>query len=252
MTGKMQLSGRIRKKRLVRGRSLKVVRYCLLMMFLFVCAAVLVRWTQKLEEQTILFEKMRKQCSTEEVKNLLREMKCFPVRRDSLGRETCYFDNGYGDARSYGGKRRHEGIDIMASNNKAGYFQIQSVSDGVVEQMGWLPLGGYRIGVRSSTGFYYYYAHMEEYADGIKIGKKVSCGDILGTMGNTGYGEEGTRGKFAVHLHFGIYRQVKGKEKSLNPFYFLENLADAMENGRLTYGNTIVEGDIGAVSACCG
>ncbi len=175
----------------------------------------------------ILYERMEQECSIREVRDLLGEMKCFPVRKDKSGRETCYFDNGYGADRTYGGKRQHEGIDIMASNNKAGYFQIQSVSDGVVEQMGWLPLGGYRIGVRSSTGFYYYYAHMEAYADGMKVGKKVSCGDILGTMGNTGYGEEGTKGKFAVHLHFGIYRQVKGKEKSLNPFYVLENLQDA-------------------------
>ena len=68
---------------------------------------------------------------------------------------------------------------------------------------------------------------MDEYAKGIKIGERVSCGDILGTMGNTGYGEEGTKGKFAVHLHFGIYRQVGGKEKSLNPYYFLKNLEDA-------------------------
>ena len=56
----------------------------------------------------------------------------------------------------------------------------------------------------------------------MKPGKQVSSGEVLGLMGNTGYGKEGTKGKFAVHLHFGIYRQVKGKEESLNPYYLLK------------------------------
>ena len=109
----------------------------------------------------------------------------------------------------------------MSKKNKRGCLNVRSVSDGVVEQIGWLELGGYRIGIRSESGFYYYYAHMDAYAEGMHKGKKVRAGEVLGTMGDTGYGEEGTRGKFAVHLHFGIYRQVQGEEKSLNPYYLL-------------------------------
>jgi murein DD-endopeptidase MepM/ murein hydrolase activator NlpD len=33
----------------------------------------------------------------------------------------------------------------------------------------------------------------------------VQAGTLLGFMGDTGYGEEGTSGKFPVHLHVGIY-----------------------------------------------
>ena len=40
-------------------------------------------------------------------------------------------------------------------------------------------------------------------------------------MGNTGYGPEGTKGKFDVHLHFGIYIDKKCKE-SINPYYSLK------------------------------
>lgn len=196
---------------------------CWLLFWFTVAGSVL--WQVKklplLQEQLAVCDKMEKECSAQEVQTLLSEMKCFPVQEDKRNKETYYFENGYGTARTYGGDRKHEGIDIMSSNNQAGYFQIQSVSDGVVEQMGWLPLGGYRIGIRSKSGFYYYYAHMDTYADTMKVGKKVSSGEVLGTMGNTGYGEEGTKGKFAVHLHFGIYRQVQGKEKSLNPYYLL-------------------------------
>ena len=79
-------------------------------------------------------------------------------------------------------------------------------------------------GIRSKSGFYYYYAHMRNYAPGIKKGKKVKAGTLLGTMGDTGYGKEGTHGKFAVHLHFGIYRDKKGEECSLNPYDVLLKL----------------------------
>jgi len=178
-----------------------------------------------LQGQLSVCKKMQEECSVREAKSLLSEMECFPVREDRAKKETCSFDNGYGGKRTYGGNRKHEGIDIMPSCNEAGYFQIQSVSDGVVEQMGWLPLGGYRIGIRGKSGFYYYYAHLETYAENLKIGKRVSSGEVLGTMGDTGYGEEGTKGKFAVHLHFGIYHQVNGKEKSLNPYYLLRYLS---------------------------
>lgn len=195
-----------------------------MLFWLLVAGSILWQVTElpELGRKLSVRSKMEKECSAQEVKALLGEIKCFPVREDRKEKETVSFDNGYGAARTYGGDRSHEGIDIMSSIDKPGYFQVQSVSDGVVEQMGWLPLGGYRIGIRSKSGFYYYYAHLDSYAETMKPGKQVSPGEVLGLMGNTGYGKEGTKGKFAVHLHFGIYRQVKGKEKSLNPYYLLE------------------------------
>ena len=44
-------------------------------------------------------------------------------------------------------------------------------------------------------------------------------------MGDTGYGEEGTSGKFAVHLHLGIYiRTEHTEELSVNPYWILRFL----------------------------
>ena len=44
-------------------------------------------------------------------------------------------------------------------------------------------------------------------------------------MGDSGYGEEGTIGKFDVHLHFGIYLPMDGngseQEISVNPYEVL-------------------------------
>lgn len=157
---------------------------------------------------------------------ILSDVKCFPVRQDPAGKETLNFDDSWGGARSFGGERHHEGTDIMPSNKERGYFAVVSVSDGVVEKKGWLKLGGYRLGVRAPHGAYFYYAHLDHYADGIEEGTEVKAGQIIGYMGDTGYGEEGTRGKFAVHLHFGIYLTLGGEEVSVNPYQVLRYLRD--------------------------
>lgn len=100
--------------------------------------------------------------------------------------------------------RIHEGCDLMYEPNRSGEVPILSMTDGTVEQKGWLTLGGYRIGIRSEGGIYYYYAHLSSYAN-LEIGDSVKAGQLLGFMGDTGYGEEGTTGQFPVHLHVGCY-----------------------------------------------
>lgn len=182
----------------------------------------IVHWQTGMHAVFIIKEELVRQEASQWIKPLLEEVECFPVREDTEGRAVWGYDNGYGEGRSYGGARKHEGIDIMSSSGERGQFVIQSVSDGVVEQLGWLELGGYRVGIRSSSGLYFYYAHLDSYARRLKRGDTVHAGQVLGYMGDSGYGEEGTRGKFAVHLHFGIYYTEDGEEKSLNPFYLLQ------------------------------
>lgn len=154
----------------------------------------------------------------------LSDIRCFPVAYDGSGEATFSFENSWGNARNYGGDRRHEGVDIMTSNNVPGYFPTVSVCDGVIEKMGWLELGGYRIGIRSDHGMYAYYAHLDSYRDGLSAGDRVKAGETLGYVGNSGYGEEGTKGKFDVHLHFGMYMDIAGKEVSINPYEILRYL----------------------------
>ena len=115
---------------------------------------------------------------------------------------------------------------IMASENVRGIYPVYSMTDGVVENIGWLRLGGYRIGIRSPSGAYFYYAHLAEYAKDFQIGETVSAGTFLGFMGDTGYSDvEGTTGNFAVHLHMGIYLNDKdGTEFSVNSYPMLSYL----------------------------
>lgn len=162
---------------------------------------------------------------------IFSDLKYFPVPLQKCGRESVAYDNSWRAARTYGGERQHEGTDIMASNNQRGFFPIISVSDGVVEKKGWLSQGGNRIGIRAQHGGYFYYAHLYEYAPNLEEGDPVKAGQLLGFMGDSGYGEEGTIGQFPVHLHFGIYINSKEGEMSVNPYWVLKYL----EKHKLTF-----------------
>ena len=109
-----------------------------------------------------------------------------------------YSDNAiqsfWGNPRS-GGTRLHEGIDIFAPR----LTPVLAVTDGHINFAGERGLGGKQVWLRDGLfGASYYYAHL----DSIKVSttKKVSVGDTLGYVGNTG------NAKTTVpHLHFGIY-----------------------------------------------
>ena len=152
---------------------------------------------------------------------IFSDLVCFPLPK-TKGGSKFFFEDGYGMPRSYGGNRTHEGIDIFGSSKERSYYPVVSMTDGIVEKIGWLPLGGYRIGIRSPGGGYFYYAHLSAYEKDFQVGDRVQAGEILGLMGDTGYGPEGTSGKFPVHLHLGIYiTNHRGEEMSINPYPIL-------------------------------
>lgn len=156
---------------------------------------------------------------------ILNDIEYFPVAKStSEKRKFVSYINSWGSERTYGGKRRHEGTDIMADDNITGIYPVVSASCGTIINMGWLELGGYRIGILSDNGIYYYYAHLESYETSLKEGDTVKAGQLIGFMGNTGYSKvEGTSGKFDVHLHFGIYYSDADREISYNPYWILES-----------------------------
>lgn len=167
------------------------------------------------------------------VNALWSDLTCFPIGKVSTentasgitrgGNATVTFADSWMQSRTFGGERGHEGCDIMASVNQRGIYPIYSMTDGVVENIGWLRLGGYRIGIRSDSGAYFYYAHLAEYARDFAVGERVAAGTHLGYMGDTGYSDiPGTTGNFDVHLHLGIYlNDADGKEFSVNSYPML-------------------------------
>lgn len=164
---------------------------------------------------------------TNVIDSLIIDMEYFPVARSKTRKTWVEYEDSWGNERTYRGKRTHEGCDIMSEENKRGVMPVIAASGGTVTNLGWLELGGWRIGITSDNGIYYYYAHLDSYADNMAEGTKIRKGQLIGYMGDSGYSKvEGTVGKFDVHLHFGIYIYADGKETALNPYYLLKNISN--------------------------
>jgi len=127
------------------------------------------------------------------------------------------YNNNWGDRRGFGGLRIHEGSDIFADYGTP----VKSTTYGVIEMMGWNLYGGWRIGIRDIYNIYHYYAHLSGYEDGIEVGQVVKPGDVLGSVGSTGYGPPGTSGKFPPHLHYGMYKDNGHTDWSFDPYPYL-------------------------------
>ena len=182
------------------------------------------------DEQKNNMDKYSSECKAL-LKAVENEAIYYPVAESSVDKVlTTSYVNSWMTERNYGGERGHEGADIMANINKSGLYPVISITDGIITNLGWLEKGGYRIGITSDSGIYYYYAHLDSYAN-LKEGQYVKAGEFLGYMGDSGYGPEGTKGKFSVHLHIGIYTYESGEEISLNPYFVLRYL----ENRKLKY-----------------
>ena len=173
---------------------------------------------------------------------VLGDLTYFPIPANIKGNApNVTFSEGWLDGRAYrsGGEektedegkkaaRSHEGCDIMGAGKPRGYYPVVSMSDGIVERVGWLEMGGWRIGIRAPKGAYLYYAHLYGYARDFKEGETVKAGELLGYMGDSGYGKtEGTVGNFDVHLHVGIYIKTDHyEEMSVNPYWILRFLEE--------------------------
>lgn len=160
------------------------------------------------------------------VDDIFSELQCFPVVKEEREVYPVTYEDTWGAERTYGGERTHEGCDLMAVSNERGKYKVCSMTDGVVKNIGWLEQGGWRIGIQSDLGVYYYYAHLDSYEKAFEEGERVVAGQILGRMGDSGYGKEpGTKGNFAVHLHVGIYvKDALGHERAINPYWYLKRL----------------------------
>lgn len=161
------------------------------------------------------------------LKAVWEDLQVFPVPESSVNEEAAVsFGNSWMTPRTFGGNRGHEGTDIMAAINERGRYPVISMTDGVVEKIGWLTQGGYRLGIRAPHGGYFYYAHLYDYARKFQPGDEICAGELIGFMGDSGYSEiEGTVGNFDVHLHLGIYVYCSdGTEISVNSFWPLKYL----------------------------
>ena len=96
------------------------------------------------------------------------------------------------------GRRKHEAIDIHAPRGTP----VIAAGDGCVVKLFRSIPGGITVYQFDPEGnFAYYYAHLERYADDLKVGSQLQRGDVLGFVGSTGNAPA-----HAPHLHFAIFR----------------------------------------------
>jgi peptidoglycan LD-endopeptidase LytH len=209
----------------------EVVTYYLLENEFYPSFVVTPALTEIEEEFIANYETIKKNYNIKEVtpyifllNSIIEEIKYFPIPLYNEEEFLTYiFSDSWGATRTYGGLREHKGTDILSKKNVRGKIPIVSMTDGVVEKMGWNNLGGYSVGIRTESQNYFYYAHFSSFTENIEVGQKVLAGDILGYMGDTGYGEEGEKGQFPVHLHIGIrvVTELTNEEMWINPYPFL-------------------------------
>ncbi|EGD46241.1 Peptidase M23 [Ruminiclostridium papyrosolvens DSM 2782] len=134
----------------------------------------------------------------------------------------------FGAQRTFGGDRAHEGNDIIAD----GGVPIVSITDGVIRDMNWNDFGGNIVGVLTDKDTYFYYAHMRGFNTAFHEGDRVKAGDVLGYVGNTGYGPPGTSGMFITHLHLQIGIKLEGQKKRfyISPY----NIVAYLDQFRIT------------------
>jgi murein DD-endopeptidase MepM/ murein hydrolase activator NlpD len=101
----------------------------------------------------------------------------------------------------------HSGLDISNALDTP----IQATADGEVEEAGWMDRYGYGVRVRHTEERETLYGHLNHVL--VKIGQKVSRGDILGTMGRSGNAT-------GVHLHYEV--RLGGKPVNPQPYLRLQ------------------------------
>lgn len=119
------------------------------------------------------------------------------------GADVTQLRSSWGDARG-GGRRGHQGLDVMAPAGTP----VIATADGTIEKL-YFSKGGGGIALyqRSNDGrWMFYYAHLRGYASGIVEGKRVSAGETLAYVGDSGNAGAGN-----FHLHFGVARMAPGE-----------------------------------------
>jgi murein DD-endopeptidase MepM/ murein hydrolase activator NlpD len=122
------------------------------------------------------------------IKRLTADGYVFPV----------YGQSGFGD--SFAAPRAevawHHGADIFAPLGAP----VLAVADGTLFSVGRNRLGGNRFWLRDRAGNEFYYAHLSAYSPLAVNGARVTAGDVIGFVGNTGDADT-----TPYHLHFEIH-----------------------------------------------
>ena len=94
--------------------------------------------------------------------------------------------------------KMHQGTDFAARSGTP----IMASGSGTIVLAKWCGGGGNCIKIKHNTTYSTIYAHMKNFAKGIKVGKKVRQGQIIGYVGSTGMST-------GPHLHYEVIMNGK-------------------------------------------
>ena len=98
-----------------------------------------------------------------------------------------------------GFSKLHTGTDFAAPTNTP----IMASGSGTITRAKWCGGGGNCIKIKHNSTYETVYAHMKNFAKGIKVGKKIRQGQIIGYVGSTGMST-------GPHLHYEVI--INGKK----------------------------------------
>jgi len=132
-------------------------------------------------------------------------------------------------------RRPHLGVDYAASIGTP----VQAIGDGKIIKTGWNGEAGRMVKIKHNSVYTTAYLHLSRYGKGVKSGKYVKQGDIIGYVGSTGLST-------GPHLDFRFYKNgypidpFKVKAPPVNPVKE-ENLAkfNKIKNVMITLINTV-------------
>jgi hypothetical protein len=121
-------------------------------------------------------------------------------------------------------KPSHLGVDFGWNDGAYNHQPIISIEDGIVVGCAdgydcTYPnqrIYGNYVNIDHGNGWYSIYGHLLKGSVRVKKGQRVSKGDIIGQMGNSGYSYEGWQ-----HLHFELRKPKNEKSCSIDPIPYL-------------------------------
>ena len=118
-------------------------------------------------------------------------------------RGACRFANSWQATR--GGGRLHAGVDLISP---AGTPVVAAANGTLTRQTTDGERSGNAWWLTTSTGTYFFYAHLASFSNGLSVGSRVQAGDVIGSVGSTG-------NAVSPHLHFEIH---PGGGGPVNPY----------------------------------
>ncbi|MBU8891363.1 MAG: peptidoglycan DD-metalloendopeptidase family protein [Bacteroidales bacterium] len=118
-------------------------------------------------------------------------------------------------------RRPHRGVDYAAPKGTP----IYSIGEGRIIRKGYTKSAGYYIKVKHNSVYTSGYNHLSRYPKGMKVGQKVTQGQIVGYVGSTGYAT-------GPHLDFRVWKNGQ----AINPLTIKAPPVEPIfENNQLTF-----------------